>query len=318
MSGAPLLARLRRRLLQPEPACAAIEVRAAGLSALRLAGTAPRATLGAAAAFELQRDVVQLSLTEPNVRDAAAFRRTLGVLADRVGLARGARVALVLPDPVARVAFLPPAEVQARSPAELVEQLRFRLRKSVPFEIREAQLSWAELEAAPGRPAQLLVCAIFAPVLAAFEAPLRELGLEPGFVELSGLALLGALRSAPAADELLVNWDAGYCTLALLRDGEPMLLRTLAGRIAAEPDEVAREAANTVLYYQERVGGAGLSRAVLRSGLLPPAQAAELLLGPLGLRAEPIDPWGALAGAPQAAEAMPFAGAAASLLGRAA
>jgi type IV pilus assembly protein PilM len=313
-----LLDRLRRRLLQPEPASAAIEVRASGVAAIRLAGAAPRASLGAAAAFELQPDVVQLSLTEPNLRDPGAFQRTLALLADRVGLARGARVALVLPDPVARVAFIPAAEIEARSRAELLEQLRFRLRKSVPFEIREAQLSWAELPGAPGRPAQLMICAIFGAVLAGYEAPLRELGLEPGFVELSGLALLGALRALPAADEMLVNWDAGYCTLALLREGEPMLLRTLAGRFAAEPEEVAREAANTVLYYRERVGGAGLARALLRSALLPPDEAVELLSGPLGLRPEPIDPWGALAGAPAAAQAMPFAGAAAALLGRAA
>jgi type IV pilus assembly protein PilM len=312
------LFRLQRQLLQAEPPAAAIEVRAAGLSALRLAGGPPRTSLAAAAAFELSPDVVQLSLTEPNVRDEGAFRRTLAVLADRVGIARGARVALVLPDPVARVAFIPKRELQARSRAELLEQLRFRLRKSVPFEIREALLSWVELPELPGRPAQLLVSAMFAPVLQGFEAPLRELGLEPGIVELSGLALLGALRSAPSVDELLVNWDAGYCTLALLRDGEPMLLRTLQGRIAAEPHEVAREAANTVLYYRERISGQGLARALLRSAALPLPEAAELLQEPLGLRAEPIDPWGGLQGAPQTLEAMPFAGAAASLLRRAA
>ena len=108
------------------------------------------------------------------------------------------------------------------------------------------------------------------------------------------------------------------CTLALLRDGEPMLFRTLAGGLASEVSEVVREVANTVLYYRERLGGPGLARALLRSALLPPAQAAELLREPLGCEPVPIDPWGALRGAPPSVEAMPFAGAAAALLGRAA
>ena len=316
MSG--LAGRLRRRLLEPEPPLAAIEVRASGLSAIRIGRDRQQAVLGGAAAFELAPDVLQLSLTEPNVRDAEAFSRTLGVLADRVGLASGGRVALVLPDPVARVAFVPVAELQARAGAELLEELRFRLRKSVPFEIRDAVVGWTEIPEGAGRPAQLLVSAIAASVLHGYEASLRALGFEPGLVELCGLALCAAVRPTPKADELLVNWDEGYCTLALLRDGEPMLFRTLAGPLAAQPDEVAREVASTVLYYRDRLGGPGLARALVRSTLMPAERAAELLQEPLGVVPQPVDPWGALRGAPAGVESMPFAGAAASLVGRAA
>jgi len=313
-----LLSRLRRSLLEPEPPLAAIEVRATGLSAIRLGRERQQPVLSGAAAFEFPPEVLQLSLTEPNVRDPELFRRTLGVLADRVGLASGGRVALVLPDPVARVAFVPAAELQARGRAELQEELRFRLRKVVPFEIRDAVLSSVSLPEGPGRPAQLLVSAIASPVLQSYESPLRELGFEPGLVEVCGLALAAALRPSPQADELLVNWDAGYCTLALLRDGEPMLFRTLAGPLAAQPAEVAREASSTVLYYRDRLGGPGLTRALVRSTPLPAPQAAQLLQEPLGLMPEPVDPWGALRGAPAGVDSMPFAGAAASLVGRAA
>jgi len=309
---------LRSALLEPEPPLAAIEVRASGLSAIRLGRERQQPVLSGAASFELPSGALQLSLTEPNLRDVELFRRTLGVLADRVGLAGGGRIALVLPDPVARVVFVPAAELKARGRAELLEELRFRLRKTVPFEIRDAVLSWIPVPEGPGRPAQLLVSAIASQVLQGYEAPLRELGFEPGRVELCGLALAAALRPAPQADELLINWDAGYCTLALLRDGEPILFRTLAGELAAQPAEVVREAASTVLYYRDRLGGPGLQRALLRSTPLPAAEAAQLLQDPLGLMPEPVDPWGALRGAPAGVESMPFAGAAASLVGRAA
>lgn len=308
---------LRRRLLQPEPPAAAVEVRAGGVAALRLARDGKRPALATAAAFELPPDALRLSLHEPNLSDPDAFARVLELLCDRVGLASGTRVALVLPDPVARVAFVAAAEIRARSRAETEEQLRFRLRKSLPFEARDARLAWSEVPAVAGQPAQLLVAAIDASVLAGYEEALLARNLVPGLVELAGLSLLRALPRAPA-DELLVNWDEGYVSLALLRGGEPVLFRTLAGELAAQPAEVAREAANTVLYYRERLSGAGLQRAFLRSAARPLGEAAELLREPLGLLPQPIDPWAGLAGAPQPGQAQAFAGAAASLLGEAA
>jgi type IV pilus assembly protein PilM len=313
-----LLWRLRRSLLEPEPPLAAIEVRASAVSAIRIGRERQQLVLGGAACFELPPDTLRLSSTEPNVRDAEALRRSLGVLADRVGLAAGGPVALVLPDPVARVAFVPVSELKARSGGELLEELRFRLRKSVPFEIRDAVVSWSELPEGAGRPAQLLVCAIAGPVLQSFEGPLRELGFEPGLVELCGMALAAVGPPAPQGDELLVNWDTGYCSLLLLRGGEPVLFRTLLGELAAQPVEVAREVASTVLYYRDRLGGPGLQRAFLRSTPLPPAQTAELLQDALGCVPEPVDPWRALRGAPAGVESMAFAGAAAAVLGRAA
>lgn len=315
---APLHA-VRRRLIEPEPPQAAIEVRALSVSGLRLARDGARTALGAAAAFALPEGTLRLSLHEPNLVQPEDFRRALELVCDRCGLQPGARVALVLPDPVARVAFVPAAEARARSRSEMEEQLRFRLRKSLPFEAREAQLAFSATPARPGQPAQVLVVAVFRPVLQGYEDAVRALKLEPGLVELAGLSLLRALPpAAPDTDELLVNWDHGYVSLALLRGGEPVLFRTLAGELAGQPAEVAREVSATVLYYQERLGGAGLGRAWLRSAALPPAEAALLLGESLRQSPVPVDAWGGLRGAPAAAEAQAFAAAAATLLGGAA
>jgi hypothetical protein len=308
---------LRRRFVEPEPPAAAIEVRGRGVSALRLERRGGRTELAAAAAFELEASALRLSLHEPNLLQPDAFAHVLELLCDRVGLTAGTPVALVLPDAVARVAFVPAAELRARGRAETEEQLRFHLRKALPFDAREARLAWKEVPGVVGRPAQLLVAAIYGPVLAGYEDALRTFGLRPGLVELAGLALLRALPPGEG-DELLVNWDAGYVSLALLRGGEPVLFRTLAGELAGEPAEVAREAANTVLYYRERLGGPGLQRASVRSAARPLAEAAELLRDPLGLLPQPIDPWASLPGAPQQLEAQRFAGAVASLRAEAA
>ena len=48
-------------------------------------------------------------------------------------------------------------------------------------------------------------------------------------------------RPAGAGDRLLVNWDEGYVTLILARDGWPILVRTLSGADGGLAGEVARE-----------------------------------------------------------------------------
>jgi hypothetical protein len=78
-----------------------------------------------------------------------------------------------------------------------------------------------------------------------------------------------------------------------------------------------RETSQTALYYRERLGGVGLAEAIVRSAAIPPAEAAQLLEGPLGLRPEILDPWGPLAGGdPAAGQAL--AGAAAAVVRKAA
>jgi hypothetical protein len=187
-------------------------------------------------------------------------------------------VGLVLPDPALRLALLPAAELKARRRAELDELLRFRLHKALPFDVRQARLAWS----GPVN-GQYLVAVLADAVLAAYEKPLVELGFDVGLVEAASLALLDGVGGDEAGgDTLLVNWEHGFVSLIVSRRGWPILTRTLAGEL--DVPAIAREVASTLLYHRERLGGAGLERAVVRSGKLPPHEAATLLAEPLGLR----------------------------------
>ncbi|HEY2944651.1 MAG TPA: hypothetical protein VGN09_19610, partial [Vicinamibacteria bacterium] len=233
---------------------------------------------------------------------------------ERAGALHVGRVALVLPDPVARLALLPGSEVAAKRRKQSEELIRFRLRKAVPFDIRDARVAFAGggTRAADS----VLVAAIYRPVLEGYEGACRALGLHPGVVELSGLALLSAAFGArPPADRLLVNWDEGYVTLLLARGEWPILVRTLVGEAAASPDEVAREVGNTLLYYRERLGGTALAQVVVRSALLPAEQALSLLEGPLEMTPEVLEPWRAVRAADMGRAGQALAGAAACVVG---
>jgi len=305
---------LRRHLLDPDHPLTAVEVRSRSIGVVRLAREGRRLSLAAAASLDLPEGAVRLSMTQPNVEDAGAFRDTLRAALERAGALHAGRIALVLPDPVARLALLPGSEVAAKRRKQSEELIRFRLRKAVPFDVRDAQLAFA---GGGSRAADsVLVAAVYRPVLEGYEGACRAVGLHPGVVELSGLALLNAaFGSRPPADRLLVNWDEGYVTLLLARGEWPILVRTLVGEAAASPDEVAREVGNTLLYYRERLGGTALAQAVVRSALLPAEQALSLLEGPLEMKPEILEPWPAAHAGDMGRAGQALAGAAACVVG---
>ena len=309
----PLVARgldfLRRQLIEAEYPLLAVEVRPRGLGVARLGWEGGKLALVAAASTEIPAGVLSLSSTEPNIADPAVFERLLGSLLERAGALREGAVALVLPDPVARLTVLPASELSGKRGTDALEMARFRLRKTVPFEIKDASVA---LGLPPrGGPDAAVVAAILRSVLLDYEAVLHRLGLDPGLVELSSLALL-SLVEPTAGDRLLVNWDEGYASLVLTRDGWPMLVRTLPD-VAATPEALPREVANTLLYYRERLGGPGLAGASLRSVGVAPDEAAGLLEEALGLVPAVLDPWATLGGGePRPGQAV--AGAVASAL----
>jgi type IV pilus assembly protein PilM len=304
---------MRRQFVEPDRPLVAIEVGASSLGVLRVRREKGRLAVSAGAVLELPPGTLSLSLTQPNIADPERFRQALRGALERAGILGGARVALVLPDTAARVALVPAVEVPARrrKASEMDELLRFRLRKSIPFEVREARLAYASPRESAS--ATILVATAFDPVIAQYEDTFRSLGLEPGLVEIAGLALIRAAFPPPSrGDGLLVNWDEGYVTLVLARDGWPVLLRTLSGAAAATPADVVREVGSTLIYYRERLGGAGISTAFVRSAVHPSDAAARALTSVVGFAPAVLDAWAHLGGAP-AEVSQSLAGAAASL-----
>jgi len=302
--------RWRRRLVEAEATVLAVEVRPQSLGVVRVSQEGERRSITAGASLDLPAGALALSMTQPNILDPAGFSRTLQAVLERAGALQGGGIALVLPDPVARVALVPAAEVASRGRTELDEMLRFRLKKAVPFDVRQAHLATLAPRGAGG---QIVVAAMYRPVLEDYERTLRDLGFEPGQVEITSLAL-AERAGLPLGDSALVNWDQGFLSIVILRDGWPILVRTLVGEFTAAPEPVVREATNTILYYRERLGGTGLSAATVRSAYLPPDDAVALLREPLGVDPTVLDPWGGLAPGDRGPAAQALAGAAATLL----
>jgi hypothetical protein len=103
-------------------------------------------------------------------------------------------------------------------------------------------------------------------------------------------------------------------SLVLARGDWPVMVRTLPGPGTTSPAEVAREVSNTVLYYQERLGGTGLAGVFVRTVAVSPEDAVATLRDAAGLEPEVLDPWRLLgASAPGGNASQLLAGAAACL-----
>ncbi len=279
--------RFLRWLLSPEPPGLAIEVGSRSLRAVRVSRFGGEARFGAAGIAELDPNVLRISMSDPNVLNRGVFVDTLKRLLHRVGSADRGRVGLVLPDPVARVALVPGTELAAAGEGELAEMVRFRLKKAVPFDIREARVSFTTL----GNPSEGVVAvAALESILRGYEDACEAAGLKPGRVEISSLSLADwVLSQGAAGDVLIINGDTGWVSLTILRGGRPLLVRTLDATAVGDTAALNRELGSTLIYYRERLEGWGLSSAFVR--LLAPEVSHSALSDVLGVAAQPLDPW---------------------------
>jgi hypothetical protein len=301
-----------RTLVEPPFPLVAVEVRPRALAAVRLSREGGGLTLGAAAAVDLPAGALEVSLTKPNVTGPEAFQGALRSVLERVGALAGGPVSLVLPDPAVRATLVPAAGLRGRR-AEMEELVRFRLHKALPADLdaRTARLAWQ----AVGE--QALVAVAREEVVREYEDALAALGHHAGLVEPASLALASLdPRGAEGGDRLLVNWDHGYVSFFLWRGALPLLLRTLPREDS--PDAVRRQAAQTLRFHREQLGGSAFEDVAVRSGALPWDEARGVLAEALGVEPRPLRPWAALGIAEEGAAAQAVAGAAACVMRRAA
>ncbi|MBA0088594.1 MAG: hypothetical protein HRJ53_26705 [Acidobacteria bacterium Pan2503] len=130
------------------------------------------------------------SAVETNLVNPAAAKSAVGRACDRVRT-RAEEAALILPDPVIRV-FVQHFEDFPRSSEEAIPLLRWKLKKSVPFEADETIISY--FRQAPREAGVDIVTALARlRIIREYESLAEGVGLEPGVVLSSSLAALALL-----------------------------------------------------------------------------------------------------------------------------
>ena len=137
----------------------------------------------------LASGVVTPALTTQNVQDAHALIDGIEQALLQVG-GRGQEVIAVLPDTAVRVTLLDFDSLPERQ-QEADAAVRFRLRKSLPFDIEKAALSFDAQRTAQGL--HVAASIVLQSVLEEYESAFRAAGCSPGVVLPSSLAALGAV-----------------------------------------------------------------------------------------------------------------------------
>jgi len=230
--------------------------------------------LEACAATELAPGSVVPDLVENNLRQGSAVRDGIEeVLGSVAGRSRD--VIAIVPDAAVRV-MLVEFDTLPSDQEEALGVVRFRLKKSLPFDVDKAKVSF---HAQKFNDEVRVVAAVgLASVVEDYEAAFRDVGFSPGVVLPSMLAALGAADGKRPT--LVVKVDAHTTSIAILNQDQLQLFRTLENPrgVTINGEQLAEEVYPSVVFFQdtyhlniERIYVAGLPE----SGGAAPALRAQ-------------------------------------------
>ena len=228
---------------KPKLAC---EISADRVLAGRVSENGGRALEGCASG-QLPAGSVVPDLTELNLRQPDAVYETVrDTLASLRG--RSNDVIAVLPDAAVRVVLvdfetLPPKREEAES------VVRFRLKKSLPFDVEKAKVSYHVQPSNGG--VRVIAAVALANVVEDYEAAFRQAGYAPGVVVPSMLAALGAAQAQQPS--LVIKVDARTTSIAILDGQQLLLVRTLENPrgVAVTGEQLAEEIYPSVVFFQD-------------------------------------------------------------------
>ena len=234
--------RLKSLLVDPPPGMA-FEVSEAGIAAARM---------GHHTELDfrpLAPGVLAISPLKGNVLDEAAFADAVKALATTHAARKGKDATLILPDFSTRTTVLD----FDTFPTDAEEQLgliRFRLKRSVPFDVETAAVSYS---AQPGAK-RVDVVVVMAPreIVEHFEAPFRAAGLNPGLVTTSSLA---AIELAPEGGLTMIAKLTGKSVSLLVRDKATLKLVRCLELLSTELEDIIAVLAPTFVYMEDNLGG---------------------------------------------------------------
>jgi type IV pilus assembly protein PilM len=246
-------------LASPPPSIA-IEIAAGRVTGVALGEHAGSRTVAAYASERLPQGAIEPSLNAANVHDPVALASALRSVLQTVGH-RARRVALVLPDSVAKVSLVRFEKVPAKA-ADLDQLIRWQVRKAAPFRIEDAQVTFQPGAAIAAGGREYIVLLARRDLVESYERACEAAGVHAGIVDLASFNHINAIVAGGAipGDWLLVHVAADYATLAVVRDGDLIFFRN---RATADEGDLADLVHQTEMYHEDRLGGGGFARVLL-------------------------------------------------------
>lgn len=203
-----------RGLLQDPAPEYAFEISEAGIAYIRPGSPSPL--------FEpLAEGVIAVSPLRDNIVKPEVLSAKIRAIAGE-GSKKRRTAALILPDYCARVAVLE-FDSFPKDRQEQASLVRFRMKRTVPFDIDGAALSFYPQPS--GKSFEVIVVAAALEIVARYEAPFRATGFHPGYVTTSALAAVELDRGEGV--HLLAKLSGRVLAITSLKNGVLKLVRCL-------------------------------------------------------------------------------------------
>jgi type IV pilus assembly protein PilM len=273
------MASLTQKSTRPRLAC---EITPEGVIAARASEKSSR--LEVFTGRRLNEGVIAPGLNAPNVLNPEALRSALnGALSAVAGKSRD--VIIVLPDVAIRVVLLDFDALPVK-PEEAEPVVRFRLKKSLPFDVEHAALSY-DVTRTNGN---IRVVAAVSPreIIEEYEKALRDAGYAPGVVLPSSLAALGLIDGERPT--LVLKVDPMNITIVAVERQQLRLVRTLDNPhgVNVSAAELAEAVLPSIVFFEDTF--AARIEKIYVGGIAPLQELGPLLHEHTGAQVQELAP----------------------------
>jgi type IV pilus assembly protein PilM len=265
-----------KSLLQDPPPGMAFEISEAGIAAARIGARAELDFL------PLKKGTLAVSPLKENVIDADDFSSAVKALAGTQVARKRKDVALILPDFSTRLAVLD-FDALPSDPKEQDTLIRFRLKRSLPFDVESAALSYW-VQAGTGKKLDVVVVMAPLEIVSRYEAPFRSAGMVPGLVTTSALA---ALELAPEAGITVMAKISGRVLTVLVRNQSVLKLVRCLEVPSISVEDILAVLLPTFVYVEDNLGGRA-EKLILCGFGAETAEAERRFTGELGVEVEAV------------------------------
>lgn len=217
-------------------------------------------SLASSAVTQLPLDLISPAFNTPNIQDTAELSQIIAQTAEAAGLTGKKRWSVALPDATARTLVIA-LESKPSNRRELNEVISWKIERLIAAPASELRISRQRMNPAAGHD-RYVVTVAYDEVLSQYENMFAGLGWNAGLIlpRHIGEAQWLMWDDSPG-DKMLVSANRSGFTSLIVRNGDPVLVRTFVCEPASITDELHRFA----LYYRDRlVGESGAAGSLTR------------------------------------------------------
>ena len=217
-------------------------------------------SLASSAVTQLPLDLISPAFNTLNIQDTDELAHTIAQTAKAAGLINRKRWSVALPDATARTLVVA-LESKPSSRRELNEVIAWKIERLVAMPASELRISRQRMNPAAGHD-RYVVTVAHNEVLSQYENVFAGLGWKAGLIlpRHIGEAQWLMWDDSPG-DKMLVSANRSGFTSLIVRNGDPVLVRTFV----CEPETIADELHRFALYYRDRlVGDTGAASSLTR------------------------------------------------------